>query len=366
MNSSRTLNALIRLSLFSLFAILTASIALAQSPQKSTFAERLGWLPGARIMIVHVDDAGMSHDSDMGVEQSLDAGLATSFSVMMPCPWVPEIVHYIQAHPNVDAGIHVTLTSEWPEYRWSPVAGAAAVPGLVDKEGAFWPSVEEAAQHASADEVEKEIRAQLARARKMGFNPTHLDTHMGTVFASAEFAERYIKVGAENHIPVMFPGGHDFFLAQQYRDEEIASLKAQGKWKDGMVIPENPTIAQVRAYSERVWSMGLPILDDLYNVSYEWSLDPGIPATDENLRAMKTRRYAEVFHELKPGVTMVIVHSTDTSILFPLISDSGPTRRGDLLAMLNPELRKVVEKEGIILTTWRELQERRDRAANAK
>jgi chitin disaccharide deacetylase len=335
------------------------------APGTATFAERLGWKPGDRVLLIHVDDAGMSHDSDMGVEKSLDAGLATSFSVMMPCPWVPEIVHYIHAHPGVDAGLHLTLTSEWSEYRWGPVAGPSVVPGLVDREGAMWPSVEETAQHASADEIEAEIRAQLERARRMGFTPTHLDSHMGTVFATSEFIARYIKVGAENHIPIMFPGGHDMLLAEQYRDEEIAQLKAQGKWVEGTVLPESPMLAQARTTAETVWKLGLPVLDDLYNVSYDWTLPAGMPPTDENLRAMKVERYSAAFHRLKPGVTQVIVHATDTSSVFPYISGSAPTRRGDLLALLSPELRAVIQREGLILTTWKELQQRRDRIGTA-
>lgn len=346
--------------------VLPCAAQTQPTPVRATFAERLGWKPGDRVLLIHVDDAGMSHDSDVGVEKSLDAGLATSFSVMMPCPWVPEIVHYIHAHPGVDAGLHLTLTSEWSEYRWGPVAGPTVVPGLVDKEGAMWPSVEETARHASADEIEAEIRAQLARARRMGFNPTHLDSHMGTVFATPEYIARYIKVGAENHIPIMFPGGHDTLLAEQYRDEEIAQRKAEGKWVEGAVLAENPALAQARITAETVWKLGLPVLDDLYNVSYDWTLPAGVAPTDENLRAMKIERYSAALHRLKPGVTQVIVHATDTSSTFPYISSSGPTRRGDLLALLSPELRAAVQREGLILTTWKELGERRDRSGAAQ
>ena len=345
--------------------LLGQAASAQQMPDDRTFAERLGWKHGDRVVIIHVDDAGMSHDSDVGVEKSLDAGLATSFSVMMPCPWVPEIVHYIREHPAVDAGLHLTLNSEWNAYRWSPVAGPTVVPGLVDAEGAMWHTVEETAQHATPDEVEKEIRAQLTRAQQMGFHPTHLDSHMGTVIATPAFAERYIKVGAENHVPVMFPGGHDTLLAEQYRDETIARLKNQGNWKDGTVLPENPTLAQARVMAQTVWKLGLPVLDDLYNVSYDWKLPAGVPPTDENLRKMKIERYTEVFHRLNPGVTQIIVHATETSTTFPYISESGPTRRGDLLALLSPELRDAARREGLILTTWRELQQRRDRVAEA-
>jgi len=361
-------NLIVRMLSSALLVLLTLAGHAAAAQQTSdgrTFAERLGWKHGDRVVIIHVDDAGMSHDSDVGVEESLDAGLATSFSVMMPCPWVPEIVHYIKAHPGVDAGLHLTLNSEWNAYRWGPVSGATAVPGLVDAEGAMWPTVEETAEHATADEIEKEIRAQLARALRMGFHPTHLDSHMGTVFATPAYAERYIKVGAENHIPVMFPGGHDTLLAEQYRDEAIARLKDEGKWKEGALLPENPLLGQARGMAETVWKLGLPVLDDLYNVSYDWKLPAGVPPTDANLRKMKVERYTETFHRLRPGVTQIILHATETSSTFPYISNSGPTRRGDLLAMVSPGLREAARREGLILTTWRELQQRRDRVAAA-
>jgi len=352
-------------ALLGLLPLASQAAAAQPTPDLRTFAERLGWKQGDRVVIIHVDDAGMSHDSDAGVEKSLDAGLATSFSVMMPCPWVPEIAHYITAHPGVDAGLHLTLTSEWRAYRWGPVAGPTVVPGLVDAEGAMWPTVEETARHATPDEVEKEIRAQLARALRMGFHPTHLDSHMGTVFATPAFTERYIKVGAESHIPVMFPGGHDTLLAEQYRGEAIARMKEEGRWKEGAVLPEDPVLAQAREMAETVWKAGLPVLDDLYNVSYDWKLPGDLPPTDANLRKMKVERYTKAFHRLKPGVTQIIVHATDTSSTFPYISESGPARRGDLLAMVSPELREAARREGLILTTWRELQQRRDAVAAA-
>jgi hypothetical protein len=339
-----------------------AFCGLAQAPEQNrTYAEKLGWKTGDRVVIIHIDDGGMSHDSDVGIEKSLDKHLATSFSVMMPCPWVPEIVHYIHAHPGIDAGLHLTLTSEWSEYRWAPVAGPSEVPGLVDNEGALWRSVEETARHASADEFEKEIRAQLKRARNMGFNPTHLDTHMGTVYARPDYLERYIRVGVENRIPVMLPGGHNYFLAKEFRDEAIKRMKNSGKWVEGTKLPEDSAIAQARLLGQKIWDSGLPVLDDLYNVSYDWKYSSPLPLTDDNLCAFKVKKYKEVFHQLKPGITQIIVHATDTSDSFKFLSGSGVTRRGDFLAMTSAELREAAQQEGLILTTWRELQERRDR-----
>jgi hypothetical protein len=340
------------------FFVSQALIARASEP---TYAERLGWAPGERVVIFHVDDAGMSHQSNVGAIRSIEAGVATSLSVMMPCSWVPEMVAYLRAHPEVDAGLHLTLTSEWEGYRWAPVVGAAAALGLVDPGGYLWRSVAQVAVSASADEIEAEIRAQIAKARAMGFEPTHLDTHMGTVFATPQFAERYVKVGLETGIPIMIPGGHNTALRKQYHDETIARLRARGEWH-GQELPEPPELAPAPAIGRTVWAGGLPVLDDLHNTSYGWTLPPGVEPTDENLARLKVERYSAAIRDLRPGVTMVILHATDADDNFAFVSGSGPSRRGDMLAMIAPELAKVVEAEGLILTTWRELGERRRRA----
>lgn len=303
----------------------------------------------------------MSYDSDAGIERVLENGAAKSLSVMMPTPWVPHIVHYLKAHPGTDAGLHLTLTSEWREYRWGPIAGVLAVPGLVDSEGALWATVADVARHATAAEVDRELRAQLARAERMGFHPTHLDTHMGTVFATPEFLEKYVQLGIEKHIPVMMPGGHDTYIEADRRQELIAQLKRQGKYRPGMALPEDPLLAKVREIGARLWSAGLPVLDDLHNTSYNWNVPPGIANDDAKLRKWRTGRYIETLKELKPGLTMVIMHCTAPTAVFSQITDSGPKRKADMLAMLDPEFKAFLKQQGFIVTTWREAYDRRKR-----
>lgn len=208
--------------------------------EEVTYAQRLGWPAGAKVVIFHVDDAGMSYDSNMGAIKALEGGVATSTSVMMPCLWVPQMAAYIEDHPQVDAGVHLTLNAEWKDYRWGPVAGKPAVPDLVDEQGCLWHRVADVAGHASVDEFETEIRAQVDKAMAMGMNPTHLDTHMGTCF-ELPFVERYLKVGIEKRIPVMVMGGH-----MQHVGAEAGALKPV-----------------VRMLAEKVWNSGLPVLDDL-------------------------------------------------------------------------------------------------------
>jgi predicted glycoside hydrolase/deacetylase ChbG (UPF0249 family) len=315
----------------------------AATKAQQTYAEKLGFPKGAKVLILHVDDGGMSFDSNQGVINAMEKGVANSVSVMMPCPWVPGFVHYLKQHPNVDAGLHLTLTSEWNDYRWSPLSGKKATPGLVDAEGAFWPSVEDVIKNAKADEVEMEIRSQLDRARTMGFEPTHMDSHMGTLFATPEFLQRYINVGIENKIPVMFPGGHNSMIGKQMQatPEFLNQLAQTGQW---------------------IWGSGLPVLDDLHNVSYDWKYPTDKNISNADLQKFSTSQYVKTISELKPGLTMVIMHCTAPTEVFQHISNSGIIRKGDLLAMQDPAFKKFLQDEGIILTTWREVMERRVKA----
>lgn len=351
------MNHLISLPL--LFLLLLAGTSTLLQAQPDTYAERLGYPKDAKVLIMHVDDAGMSWGSNKGTREAIEKGAANSFSIMMPCPWVPGIAKYVRDNPSSDAGLHLTLTSEWDEYRWGPLMGKPAVPGLVDKEGCFWGSVDQVVEHASPDEVEAEIRAQVERALTMGFRPTHLDSHMGTLFADQAFLERYIKVGAVYNIPVMFPGGHLSFLKEDYRQEAIKELKESGEWKEGMEVPAPDLLNQAPKMGEKIWSMGLPVLDDLHNVSYGWQYPGDDNPSDDELQEFYTQKYIETISELEPGLTMVIMHCTDPSEIFGDISTSGQRRKGDLLAMTDPELMHYLEEENIILTTWREVMERR-------
>jgi hypothetical protein len=331
-----------RIKPFNILIIILLILNIRTLGQDSTYAERLGFPKGSRVLILHVDDAGMSFDSNLGAEVALTKGVSTSVSVMMPCPWVPGFVYFLREHPEIDAGLHLTLTSEWDYYKWAPLSGRKNTPGLVDTGGYFWSTVEAVVKHASADEVEMEMTAQLEKARAMGFEPTHLDTHMGTVYGSQEFLMRYVRLGMKNHIPVMLPGGADVLIQAQ------------------MMFPD-ATIQGLRMIGKQLWAAGLPVLDDLHNYSYDWVIPADATSDDKKLDEYKTAKYIEALKMLRPGLTMMIMHCTETGNEFKYISNSGPTRKGDLLAMLNPAFKKALQDQGIILTTWREVKQRRDK-----
>ncbi len=294
--------------------------AAADAP---TFAERMGWGPEDRVVIFNNDDAGMSHGQNLGSIQSLEDGVVTSWTIMMPCSWVTGIRDYLEENPEVCAGLHLTHTSEFGQYRWTPLVGRAVAPGLYDDDGYMWPSVAEVVENATADEVEAEARAQIQMAEDMGIDISHLDTHMGTLNGSPEFFERYVNIGIEKDLPIR--------LAVNRLEGEISEERQ----------------ARVDEAAERVWDAGLPVLDYLHASSYGWEKEE------------KLERYTEVIRNLPPGVTEIIVHAAYPTEDFNEITASGPTRYGDLLAMTDPRLKEAIEEEGVIVISWRELHEAR-------
>jgi hypothetical protein len=298
------------------------------SVRGETYAEKLGWKKDDIVIVLHVDDAGMSHGSNLGVMQAVGDGLATSFSIMMPCPWVPELMEWIQQNPTVDAGLHLTMTSEWKKYRWGPLAGKAAVPGLVDSQGCMWPSVQEVCAHASPDEIEKEIRAQIDRAEKFGLEITHLDSHMGTLFARPDYFERFLKVGIEKKIPILAVGGH----------------------MTHTMVENGEAATALKPLASAIWASGLPVIDDLHTSVTSWKPD------------VKKERVMKLIRELKPGITEILFHCSVMTEELPLITGSAESRHADTQLLKDPELKALLKERNFQFTTWRELKKRRDEA----
>ena len=230
--------------------------------------------PTKRFLIVHSDDAGMSHSVNRATIDAMEKGFVSSCSIMVPCPWFPEFAEWASQHPEKDFGIHLTLNSEFDRYRWGPVAGRDKVPTLVDKDGYLHGSKEEVIAQARPAEVEIELRAQIDRALQAGIKLSHLDTHMGTVVSTADMLEIYIRLGLEYDLPVMIIRNLDPILVQGY-----------------------PALARKNTeYIQTLEAKNLPAIDYLFQF-YD----------GKDSRARQDR-YLKTFRELKPGVTQMIIH----------------------------------------------------------
>lgn len=282
--------------------------------QTKTIAERLGYPADSKLLIIHADDLAVAHSEDTASFDALNKGAATSASIMVPCPWLTEVADYAKAHPDADLGLHLTLTSEWKTYRWGPVASKDTVPSLLDPDGYLWPETGPAVQHIKADEAEREIRAQIERAMALGIHPTHIDSHMGVLFARTDLFAVYVKVAHEYKLP---------FLAARTPDAPPALLAALS---DKDIVLDSVVMAAP-------------------NVA---------PADWKNF-------YSNAIRNLKPGVTEMIVHlGQDDAELRAMALDhpdyGAAWRQRDYNVITSPEFKKALKDNHVILIHWKDLK----------
>jgi predicted glycoside hydrolase/deacetylase ChbG (UPF0249 family) len=164
---------------------------------------RLGYAPDARVLVIHADDLGMSHSVNRATLEALERRWITSSSILVPCPWFPEVARWAREHPDADLGIHLAVNSEWTGFRWGPLSSRDAVSSLLDKDG-YLPLLEdEVVEKAKPVEIERELRTQVEMAKAAGVTLTHLDSHMATLFRKPEFLEVYRRIGQQYKLPVL-------------------------------------------------------------------------------------------------------------------------------------------------------------------
>lgn len=292
--------------------------------QAATWGERLGFPADARVLILHADDAGMCPEANQAVQNYLAAENIQSTSVMMPCPAAKEMLTWYKENPLKDVGMHLTLTAEWKTYRWGPVADPTKVPGLVDGDGFLWHSVPQVVQHATPAEVETEIRAQIDRAMALGAKPGHMDTHMGTLYGSVDFAKAYLKVAMEYNIPAM-------------------------------VIEFTPTVV------ERFRQQGYPITDDLVSFVSEYTLpklDDFRAAPDGDSYADKKEKFFQLVRSLQPGISEIIFHPSVETDNLKSITNSWQQRVWEAKMFSDPQVVQFFKDENILFTNWKDMMKR--------
>lgn len=297
---------------FLLISVMSHVRALGQN---KTIAERLGYPADTKLLIVHADDLGMAHSINDATTKAFATGLVNSGSIMMPCSWVPEIAEYARNNPKADLGLHLTLTSEWKNYRWGPLLPRDRVASLLDNHGYLRLTESEAASQAKVDDVEKEIQAQIDLARKLGIQPTHLDSHMGTLYQSKGLFETLIRVGRQNKLPVRI--SREWFGRMSY----LPSL----------LKPEDVLVDHM--------------------ISIEPSVKPEAWA----------RFYSDEIKNLKPGLSEVIVHlAYDDAEMKSMTKDhpdwGAAWRQRDLDFFTSDAFRELIKTHKIKLVTWRELR----------
>ena len=311
----------------SAMCVAAAAVSLVATPAQPvpgharTVQERLGHPAGARLLVIHADDLGMAHSVNRATFEALEQGHITSASILVPCPWFPEVARWARAHPDADLGIHLALNSEWSGYRWGPVLSAAAVPSLLDPHG-YFPLTEAAVvERARMQDVERELRAQIDRARSAGIRLSHLDSHMATLFRTRQLFEVYRRLGDRYGLPVLV-------------ERHGARGGSDAAWQPD-AVPD--------ALVDRVISIAPGVAPADWMAAYERLLAP-----------------------LPPGVYQLIVHlaydddemrgATEGHV------DWGAAwRQSDLDLVRSRAFQQFLQRQGFVLVTWKALSVARSR-----
>jgi predicted glycoside hydrolase/deacetylase ChbG (UPF0249 family) len=284
--------------------------------------KKLGLADTDRVAIIHTDDIGMclaSVDASADLNQ---VGIISSGAIMVPCPWFLHAAQYAREHPKADFGVHLTLTSEWKTYRWGPISTRDPKSGMIDEEGCFYHRSEEVQEHGDPAAVEVELAAQIERLIHTGVEPTHIDTHMGSV-AHPKFMQSYIRLGMKYGLPAML-----------FRMDE-AGWRATGL---------DASTAKIAAgLMQQLEAGGLPLLDALGGMPLD---------TDEN----RLERTKKMLSELKPGITHFIIHPSKDGPELRAITPDWKCRVADYQDFMNEELRKHIQQIGLHIIGYRDLK----------
>jgi predicted glycoside hydrolase/deacetylase ChbG (UPF0249 family) len=295
---------------FSLFAV---PLAKADG---ATLAERLGYKATDKLLIINGDDTGMCHAANVATIDSLERGLMTSATIMVPCPWFTEIARYAKANPEKDFGIHLCHTSEWQVYRWGPVASRDKVPGLVDSQGYLWPSVPEVYIHGKPEQALIEGRAQIQKALDAGVDVSHLDSHMGTLQLEPRYLQVYLQLAVEFDVPLRMPSQA---TAAAFGFPDLRSRFAD----KGIVFPDYFVYEELKNEKKGVKQFWLNIV-----------------------------------RNLKPGVTELYIHAAKPTEELRHITNSWKTRSEEYETFTNdPDMKKLIKDMGIIRIGFKELRD---------
>ena len=310
---------------FALFALVSVQASTTVSPDgKGSLAERLGFKATDKILIINVDDVGNSHAANAAVIDSMENGLATSSTIIVPGPWFPEIAAYAKGRPNSDFGVHLAHTSEWKTLKWGPVASKTEVPGLVDPQGYLWPDIASVYKNSTPEQAYIEARAQIRKALAAGIDVTHLDSHMGTLQYNEAYFQIYRRLAKEFNLPLRM--GSQELLAAQGGGHQRGQLDSDGTiYPDYLIHGDRKPGESIRDYWKR--SIGA----------------------------------------LKPGVTELYIHASVAGDEIKNITNSWEDRAAEYeLFTKDPEVRRILETQGVKRIGYRALRDLQRRAGTRK
>ena len=295
-------------------------IASGFAQGEKNLAQKLGFKKDAKLLIIHADDIGVAHAVNSASFDGFSSKIITSGSVMVPCPWFLEVADYAKRNPNHDLGLHLTLTSEWKNYKWAGISSKDKIGSLINEQGHFYPLNEGVRLNATYKDVKRELNSQINYAIDNGLNPTHLDTHMGSVTVTPEIVQAYFEVGHEHSLPIL--------LSKEFRD--IIKVIDTTKFDPSKLF-----------WAEKIYQK----LDDT-------------PIDYQNWKTF----YMNAITDIKPGLNVLLVHLGYDNEELKAITIDHPNygsawRELDVKILQDTAFKNLIRERNIKLITWGQVKD---------
>lgn len=289
----------------------------------SRLPQPLARSPTERVLALHVDDVGMCHGANVAFLELARAGQVSCGSVMVPCPWFREIAEVAATDASLDLGVHLTLTSEWPQYRWAPISTHAKSSGLLDDQGCFPRNCLLLRERLVVEAAEAEMRGQIERALAAGIDVTHLDTHMGAALVP-ELLAVYLRLGEEYRLPVLLPRDIHSYTAVLRMGDTPAGLYADAV--------------------QALQAAGLPLFD-------RFAMTPGVASADAEAT------YRTLIEGLAPGATFFALHANAPGDIETIVPPRAHWRTDEYRLFGSGAPLRWVREAGIRLVGMREVRD---------
>tara|TARA_B100000795_G_scaffold113170_1_gene83876 strand:- start:3015 stop:4034 length:1020 start_codon:yes stop_codon:yes gene_type:complete len=276
--------------------------------------EKLGYSKNDKLLIIHADDIGLSNSVNKASFEALKNGYVNSGSIMMPCDYISDVGEFAIENPDIDFGLHLTVTSEWRDYKWNGVLQPNDTPSLINKKGELFKNIKKFVLNAEPLELKRELQAQIDLSKSIGIKPTHIDSHEGALFYDEDLFKVYLEIGEENKLPVFVPK-----LVAVHFDENFPK-------PENVVVIENFYMARKGIEFD------------------EWE-----------------SFYLDILNNLNPGLSQLIVHLGYDNDEMKSISVDHPNfgskwRNLDYDIVSSNSFQEALKRNNIQLVTWKEIQ----------
>ena len=276
--------------------------------------KKLGYSKNDKLLIIHADDIGLSNSVNKASFEALKNGYVNSGSIMMPCDYISDVGEFAIENPDIDFGLHLTVTSEWRDYKWNGVLQSNDTPSLINKKGELFKNIKKFVLNAEPLELKRELQAQIDLSKSIGIKPTHIDSHEGALFYDEDLFKVYLEIGEENKLPVFVPK-----LVAVHFDENFPK-------PENVVVIENFYMARKGIEFD------------------EWE-----------------SFYLDILNNLNPGLSQLIVHLGYDNDEMKSISVDHPNfgskwRNLDYDIVSSNSFQEALKRNNIQLVTWKEIQ----------